>query len=114
MQSIQQLYELVVQRWQDGDALSISEIVAVEGVVSRYWHEANGSDAARLARVMELVHSERWFDYMIRAERHEIAHWRILVEHSDAIYSSAAEAVADKDGVVVAHKVSPRSGCPGG
>lgn len=52
-----------------------------------------------MVEIMQAVHSVNWFELMTRAERHEIAHWQLLSQASDAIYSSAAEAVAEEDGL---------------
>lgn len=61
----------------------------------------SSEEAKKLVDYMISNPSRNWLGIMQKAESRSIRHYDILIDSSDDIYASAAEATADADGIVV-------------
>ena len=65
------------------------------------WESCESIDEAKgIVDYIIAIPSEEWLALMTKAERGEVKYSELLREHSDAIYSSIAEAVANSDNLV--------------
>ena len=65
------------------------------------WESCESIDEAKgIVDYIIATPSEEWLALMTKAERGEVEYSELLREHSDAIYSSIAEAVANSDNLV--------------
>ena len=69
--------------------------------IKEIWESCESIDEAReLVDYIIATPSEDWLPLMSKAERGEVKYSELLIERSDDIYSSIAEAVADSDNLV--------------
>jgi hypothetical protein len=73
---------------------------AIEHRIQSRWDASTESEALALIGLMKDHPSMTWRDMITKAEAHDIRHWQLLLQNSNDIYESIAEAIADNDGLV--------------
>ena len=68
------------------------------------WSVCSKQDAPELIEQIIANPSRQWLDIMNRAEEHSINNADVLLENSNRIYASIAEATAAEDGLVIPYE----------
>lgn len=100
MEKLAKLHQEVLEAEEQKRELSLDQIAAIEGLIKERWSKSNPEEAQKMVEMMCLAYSTQWFVMMAKAEKQEVAHWKLLMEYGHDIYSSAATAAAAEDGMV--------------
>lgn len=93
-----------ISKTKESHELSRDQVVRVESEIRERWSKSNEDEAISMINLMIITPSPLWLEIMAKAKKKEIEHWSLLLNHSDHLYESAAEAIADEDGLVFVKK----------